>query len=153
MLVFVPFTKIQPGTQIALIGTEYTPVRIEGDFGYSSYFKDRWNEAETFINIEHDVIVYPGAISALLSCPEHWCAYDYSSTSNWAAEGSMGILHSVHLGCMKISKEFIEKTKGIWDKPVDWHLCDVHLFDEATKAGIKPHQHFPGVVNANPVRI
>ena len=116
-----------------------------GDYGYSEYFRQRWAEGETFINLEHDVVVYPGALKALWDCPEPWCVCDYHLPCHWDRDLEKEI-NGVPLGCMKISKEMIAKTKGHWDEKVMWDRCDLHL----TKAGFKVHQHRPGVVNANP---
>ncbi len=149
MRIVVPYTKITPITHIALRGIPHNIVKVSGKYGYSRMFRELWKKQEDFINIEHDCIVWPGATQKLIDCSEIWCAYDYSSVSNWSLEQSQGILHSIPLGCMKITKEFISKTVNTWDNNIDWHRCDVHLFDCAVKAGIKVHQHYPGIVNGN----
>lgn len=143
--IFIPYTKIQPATLISLIGYKYTPVKVEGDFGYSNYFKDRWNEGETFINLEHDIVPYPGAISAIWDCPLEWCVYDYHLPNHWNRNLEDEV-NGIPLGCMKISAEMIKKTARMWDKPIIWNKCDQHL----TRCGLQVHQHYPSVVNANP---
>lgn len=153
MELFLPYTKIQPATLICLRSYDYEPVKMVGRYGYSKYFKQRWEEKEDFINVEHDSVLWPGAIESLQKCGEPWCAFDYSSITNWKWENEVGILHSAQMGCMKITKELIDKTPGIWDKGINWRYCDIHLFNEAKKVGIVPHQHFPGIVNANPVML
>lgn len=145
MRVFIPYTKLQEATLISLIGEEYTPVKVEGTYGYSNYFKSRWTEGETFINLEHDVVVYPGALQALWDCPRAWCAYNYHlpihQLENLEDENT-----NVPTGCVKISKEMIDKLPNYWDTPIEWSKCDQHL----SKCGLQVHQHFPSVVNANP---
>lgn len=143
--IFIPYTEIQPATKIALIGYNYTPIEVKGDFGYSNYFKDRWEEGQTFINLEHDVVVYPGALKALWDCPEEWCVYDYHLPNHWSRNLEIEV-NGIPLGCMKISDKMIEKTKALWDTAVIWNKCDQHL----TKCHLKIHQHHPGIVNANP---
>ena len=143
--IFIPYTDIQPATLIALIGYNYTPIKVEGDFGYSNYFKQRWEEKEKFISIEHDIVIWPGALEAIWDCPGELCTYDLQLPNHRTRNLEIDTT-CVPPGCIKFSKEFIEKTPGFWDKPVKWDMCDQHLI----KCGIKVHQHFPGVVNANP---
>jgi hypothetical protein len=143
--IFIPYTEIQPATLISLIGYTYTPVKVEGEYGYSYYFRDRWRSGKTFINLEHDIVVYPGALKALWDCPREWCVYDYHLPVHW----ERNLEHEtrgIPLGCMKISAEMISKTKDLWDVPVPWSYCDFRL----TGCGLNVHQHHPGVVNANP---
>lgn len=144
-LIFIPYTKVQDATLISLIGLEYTPVKIEGDFGYSNYFKDRWDAGESFINLEHDIVVYPGALQALWDCPQPWCAYNYHLPVH-QLENLEDEATNVPTGCVKVSAEMIKQLPGFWDTPILWDRCDQHL----SKCGLKVHQHFPGVVNANP---
>jgi len=148
MRIFVPYTKIQPATKICLKPYDYTPIKLKGNYDYSQYFKDRWLERESFINVEHDSVLWPGAIESLENCISPWCAFDYRSDTNWDSEYDNGLMHSYQLGCMKITPYLIDHTPGIWDEPIDWHHIDTHLF---TQANMKCHQHFPGIVNANPM--
>ena len=148
MKIYLPHTKILDATLISLRGYDYNKILIKGKFGYSKYFKQRWLERESFINIEHDSVLWPGAIESLENCISPWCAFDYSSETNWERDRDAGIMHSYQLGGMKITQYLIDHTKGIWDKPIDWHNCDTHLFSSTE---IRCHQHFPGIVNANPV--
>jgi len=144
----VPYTEIQPATRISLRGYEYESVKLKGKYDYSKYFKQRWEEGDSFINVEHDSVLWPGAIESLENCISPWCAFDYSSTTNWAQGREQGIMHSYQMGCMKITPYLIDHTEGIWDKPVDWYHCDTHLFGSTD---LKCHQHYPGIVNANPM--
>lgn len=147
MKIYVAYSKLQPATLISLRSYEYEPIKVTGKYGYSKYFRKRWAERESFINIEHDSVLWPGAIEGLENCIGIWCAYDYSSTTNWDWERDNGLMHSYQLGAMKITPYLIDHTPGIWDKPVDWSACDTHLF---ASTELKCHQHFPGIVNANP---
>jgi hypothetical protein len=150
-VIFIPFTKIQIATRISMRYYNYTPYKLEGPFGYCSYFAERWDEGETFINVEHDTVPWPGAIEALLECSEDWCGYGTRPYELWHFDSpNLAPLNSVDLACVKFSDRSILKTQNCWDDPVDWTLCDVHLFKTARAAGMTPHQHFPGVTNANP---
>lgn len=149
MKIVIPYTEILDVTRISLRGHKYDMVEMEGEYGYSQFFKKCWEKGEDFINVEHDSVVWPGAVQQLIDCPHPWCAYDFSSKSNWEVENSQGILHSIPLACMKFTKEFMEKIPHAWDEEVNWRECDVHLFKKASEAGLKIHQHYPGIVNGN----
>ncbi len=141
--IFLPFTDVQPATLISLIGYDYLPVKLEGDFGYSQFFRDRWNEGKTFINVEHDSVIYPGAIEALLNCPEELCAFDFHLPIHRQRQLIPG--QAFPLGLIKISDSLIAKNPNFWNDPIKWDVCDQHL---ATLNIV--HQHTPGIVNANP---
>lgn len=150
MKIFVPYTELQIATEIALIGYEYATVGMIASDDYFKYFKQRWQEGESFINIEHDCVPWPGAIEAIMECPKLWCAYDYSLPCHRNRD-----IHDpttfVPLGLTKISASMIEKLKDCWNEVVNWDVIDKHLTMEASNQGIRVHQHFPSIVNANPV--
>lgn len=148
LTIFVPHVEIQPATKIALIGYPYTPAETLGEFGYFEYFKQRWAEEKTFISIEQDIVVYPGALKAIWDCPEELCVYDFHLPCHWdrnLEEEKVGL----PIGCIKISEEVIKKTKDHWNvEPVLPYEVDLH-FTKIVGKGVKVHQHHPGVVNAN----
>src|ERR1043165_9923495 len=124
MYLAIPYTKVLDATRVSLRGYQYSTVRVKGKYGYSKFLKSCWDKGESFINIEHDSVLWPGAIESLKSCPQICCAFDYSSTTDWTQPN----INSIPLGCMKITAEFMEKLPNIWNKPVDWRECDVYLF-------------------------
>ena len=143
--IFLCYKDIQPATVISLIGYNYQPIQTITDFSYSDFFRERWKEGKTFINIEQDIVVYPGAIEAIWNCPREFCAYDFH-LPNHRLRNLENDTRSCPIGLVKISKEYIEKTPDLWDEDVMWNICDHHII----KPGIKIHQHFPSIVNANP---
>lgn len=147
--IFIPHIKLFPATLISLIGYNYTAVYAPGDYEVGDYFKERWREGKTFINIEQDIVPWPGAIKAIWDCPQEWCVYDMHLPCHWGRNLENEV-NGIPLGCMKISAEVIKKTPGIWDEPVKWTVMDIHLTKQFLKRGLKVHQHHPGVVNANP---
>jgi hypothetical protein len=148
MKIFVPYTELQPATYIALIGYDYELIKLKGLYGYAKYFRDRWNDGQGFINIEHDCVPWPGAIEAIRDCPEPWCSYDYSLPCH----RNRDMHHEttfVPLGCAKINADMITRTKTAWDKLKKWDILDGYITRLAQTAGFNVHQHFPGIVNAN----
>ena len=112
--IYLPYTIIQPATLIALIGYNYYPIKTDDKYTYSEYFKDRWQVGETFINVEQDIIVWPGAIESLWNCPKEFCAHDFH-LPNHRKRNLETDTRSCPIGLVKITKEFIEKTPGLWD--------------------------------------
>ena len=85
MTVYVPYTELKESTQVYLShckiweDSEIFFVDVSnGPWAYIDYFQDRWDECSGFVNLEHDVVPWPGAVSALLCCSEPWCFYGYS---------------------------------------------------------------------------
>jgi hypothetical protein len=142
--IYLPYTKVFPATLISLIGYNYTPVFTDPNDDYSlhKFFVNRWAEKETFIIVEHDVVVWPGAIEAIWNCESDLCLYD----RHLPIHRKRVLTTEAPLACMKISKKFIEDHPNLWDKPIVWNETDI----EIVKTGVNLHQHFPSVVNANP---
>lgn len=146
--IFVPYSKLVDATLIALIGYDYETVETKGLYGYAKFFRERWQEGQSFINIEHDSVVWPGAIEALQECPEPWCAYD-SSLPCLRDRDMHHETTSPPLACTKISAEMIKRTENLWDKLEKWETCDIYIGNAAKNAGLMVHQHWPSIVNAN----
>jgi hypothetical protein len=151
MDIYVPFTKLQTATRIALIGYSYKPIKLIGEHAYSYYFRKRWTEGRAFINIEHDIVPCPGAIEAIEQCDHDWCLYNYSLPVHRLQNLEEIKSGAMPLGLVKISANLIAKTPKMWNEPIGWSLCDKQLTDFARMAGFSVHQHQPSVVNANPV--
>ncbi len=150
MKIFLPYSKLQTATLIALIGYDFAPVELKGEYAYGEYFKARWAEGQSFINLEHDCVPWPGAIEAIEDCERDWCLYNYSLPIH--REQNLEIVEGgMPLGLVKFSAELIIRTKGAWDEPIDWSNCDNRLTKACKEAGFTPHQHYPSIVNANPV--
>lgn len=147
MRILVPFTEVQVATRIALRAYEVEYWDVED---YATYWQVRWDEGTDFINVEHDVVPYPGAIESLESCPEPWCAYGYHLNDLFADH--VRTLFP-YLGCVKITHELIALTKDCWSswEDPDWLVCDKRLAEVARSHGLDVHQHFPPVTNANPL--
>lgn len=147
MRIFVPFTEIQTATRVALIGYDYTAVQLNDDYSYGDYFRQRWRSGESFINVEHDCVPWPGALEKLWNCTQPWCAFNYGLPIH--REHPLFGGSAVPLGCTKISDRLIAVTPTLWDEPVEWSYCDQQL----PKTQFTVHQHFPGIVNANPASL
>lgn len=77
-MVVVPYVRIAPGVRDALRGTgwDWTEVFVGGsDDGYWKFLAGMWANGQTFVNVEHDVIVRPDTLDELDQCPEQWCSF------------------------------------------------------------------------------
>ena len=145
--VFVPHTKINEATrnflaQSQVLGRSIQLVDVGSDsLDYINYMRDRWREGHSFINIEHDVVPWPGALESLEDCSQEWCSFAYDT----AAKDFL----LAPLGLAKLSFGLIQALPGVWEGDLPWHELDAHLYRYATDRGHTAHQHRPSVLNAN----
>src|SRR5688572_21038894 len=118
MNVVVPYRNLHPVTRDVLESYQL-PVRyveLNDDDGYRQLLKRIWQEGETVVLVEHDVVPWPGAIEELFACPCLWGSYSYR------INGGIGIHHG--LGCTKISGALMRMLPGLWDQRWHWSLVD-----------------------------
>jgi len=166
--VFVPFTKIHPAVRYHLdsfpsfngLTAGWTSVRMTAEDSYPDFLVRRWEEGLPFLNLEHDVLPWPGALVEIWNCVEEWCTFAYGFNEKFG-NGS-------YMGCVKFSRNLILRTPGLWTPEVwevtkqysaapfwagppdgvpsrTWQHCDGHLVNYALQHGLKFHQHFPSV--------
>lgn len=154
MKVVVPFALSSPwalgAVKLALRqdGIEAEYVHMTDDLSYHRLLSRLWSAGEAFTVVEHDVVVYPSAIQGLENCPEQWCTYPYYCSVGWIKDG---------LGCTKFSAELLKTYPDFLKEP--YPDCCAHtayfcgldrlIAHRAEQLGIKPHMHYPGVVNLN----
>lgn len=151
-------------TRLQRLPTMYGPlakinfIDVCDSWGYLDYLQERWGKREAFINVEHDVVPWPGAIEQLWACPHDWCAHYYFLTPdegrNYNGPPPMGLV--------KFTANFMQQIPRVWarhrkmrsewvkqygDDPGKWAYLDLWLHEYATRDGLKPHIHWPAVVN------
>ena len=158
------FDKISDATEIAIASERVhhrtnTPIhrpdplkfeveRIEcvlhHDYGDS--LNRLWKQGEGFINLEHDVAPWPGALTFLWDCESNCCMYPI------LVHGSMNI---TNFACIKFSSMLINMTQGLWDRyprneVFDWRSLDGY-FHQAMKEryDLPVHVHKPAVLHCN----
>lgn len=107
-----------------------------------------WREKEGFLVVEHDIVVWPGAIQQLIDCPEPWCAMPYYSAVGWIEDG---------LGCTKFGPSLLQQYPAALKEPFPTccshskHYCglDRLIAHRLEKLGVLVHVHGPAVVNLN----
>jgi hypothetical protein len=82
----VPFTDelVRPATVAAVAGSGH-PHRFvamdPGDVGaYGRLFRRLWEEGETFVIVEHDVVPTGDQLKEILTCGHSWCSYAYDQS-------------------------------------------------------------------------
>jgi hypothetical protein len=131
---------------------------MNDDESYPRFLKERWAKKQTFINIEHDVVFWDGALESLWNCEHPWCAFAYREDEIYALDN-----HTPVFGCCKFSSEFMKATEGVWEAMLAyapnsmglalkanplWKMVDTWLRLWAREhGGMMVHQHFPHVEN------
>lgn len=170
--IFVPYTRVKPATLETLwkyarlehVPTSQGPlakinfIDVCQQSGYLDYLQERWDTRRRFINVEHDVVAWPGAIEELWACEHEWCAHYYTLRESEA----QGRNDAPPMGLAKFSPLFMQLTRDVWtthrikraewvkqygNDPGLWAYLDLWLHDYATREGLKPHIHWPAVVN------
>lgn len=129
-------------------GQEPKFVLMSEDESYYNLLVSLWAEGESFTVVEHDIVVWPGAIDQLEACTEPWCVYPYYCSVGWIVDG---------LGCTKFSKGLLGRYPDFLKEPFP-ECCrhtrsycglDRIIAHRAHDLGISPHVHMPGVTNLN----
>lgn len=114
-------------------------VLLRGKYSYGKLLKRLWEEGETVVIVEQDILPWWGAVEELHNCIGFWC------TCSYPYGGAPGLYHM--LGCTKLSDELMARLPGLWDEPIEWGLCDGHLLHRAREIELDPHPHRPPVVH------
>ena len=139
MKVVVPYTNLHPVTKMVTEWYKPEYVHLEDDDAYRRLLKQLWEERESVVIVEHDVVPWPYAIEELFRCSCWWGAYSYQ------LHGGVGIHHG--FGCTKFGLKLMEAVPFIWDEPGHWNSLDQRLYFCARKLGIEPHPHRPPVIH------
>lgn len=130
---------------------EWEAVEMVVDTDYPDFLAARWRERLPWINVEQDVVPWPGAIEDLIECPESWCGMTYG------VDQIVGTpIASPMLGLARFRPEFMSSLPDVWESPWPtwgpryWKACDSRLvvFADAHDPPLKFHQHWPAVVHA-----
>jgi hypothetical protein len=160
--IYVPYTRLSEATRCFLASPHTAPVPVVmmdcscDDWAYNDYLIEVWAKGKDFINFEHDIVPWPGAIQELLACPYPWCFFGYQDqVKDLAASGA------AMFGLVRFRAPILTALPQVWTDrkamgegpegwPVPWRGMDTHFFTYATQRGYRPHQHYPSVMNANP---
>lgn len=153
---YVP-DKLHEATVLALLQDGRQPELHDvsmSDHAYFDLLRSVWESGETFVVIEQDVVVYPGAIAAMLECPSPWCATDYFTCGHL----------QYGFGCTKFEGSFTSAHPEVFERMatgVDFRSAHhsrhfLHLDAQtalvlSSVAGVAwPCRHRPAVTHLNP---
>lgn len=121
MNVFVPFTKLRAETFSAVPCATFVPL-LDKNMGYGQYFRDRWREGKTFINLEHDVVPTQKMLDELWECEKLFCFAGYVYPGQTKFDTS-------YLGCVKITERLINENPRLFDDPPNWYGCEGRILE------------------------
>lgn len=160
----VPYPEhggISEGTRCALASERYhkrtnmppyrpDPIEFElstipcvGPHGYGDALAELWRKAKSFINLEHDVAPWPGALTEMWECREPWCAMPLIVHQ---------CVNDTNLGCVKFGAQFMAANPTLWDSYprndiYDWRSLDSWLYSKV--APQFHHRHRPAALHVN----
>lgn len=124
---------------------EATPIELVSEAGYFELLSRMWRRGESFINIEHDIVVWPETLTQLAECPFDWCVSTYAS-ADWGSQAPK-------LGCAKFSAKLLAEHPDIMQQvgtiendgvPArHWAHLDYRLSKVLWLNGVREHQHAP----------
>lgn len=109
------------------------------DTDYGMCFANLWAGGEPFVICEWDIIPWPGALTALLDCPEPWCTHRYPVGANLTTSFGIGKYRPTG------------PADPSWAE-TPWHLLDGFVVPVLNRLFGRPHVHEPPVAHcrANP---
>ena len=149
MKIIVPFTYVIREQVRALMIDHVEPlyVYMEEESSYWRLLKRLWEERETFVLVEHDIIPWPGAIAALWACDSPWCTYEYPLENYSILAG---------FGCTLVRDVLMEAVPNVWDEAPETHWWGLDSWLSHKSLSLlgrdKPHLHAPPVTHLNPWR-
>lgn len=79
-MIYVPYTNLYEETKDALVtaGLPWTGVDVSGsESNYWDLMHQLWASGETFVIVEHDIVVGGASVQLMLECSHLWCACSY----------------------------------------------------------------------------
>jgi hypothetical protein len=92
----------------------------DDDFAYGYLLERCWHDGESFLVVEHDIVIGPNTVAEFESCPEEWCSAGYTYFDK-APNGTPG----GGLGCTKFSSELLRRWPGLMSDANGLH-CPGH---------------------------
>lgn len=126
----------------------YEFVHVVDEFTYGQTLSRYWAEGETFINIEHDVVPWFGAVKALYQCPYGFCTYQYPIGHSGKLQTALGIIKFSE----NVMDDFPTANYG-WDK-TSWNHLDAQVYGALQlDRGLKPDIHEPACAHLKPFEV
>jgi len=112
--IYVPYTDLRDETATALRQTGKLVIYVDVSGSSEAYFDllhDLWGKGESFIIVEHDVVVHPTALQELEECKYSWCAFPTPYFNG----------QHVGLGCVKFGSLLLKRFPKAMDQVATMH--------------------------------
>lgn len=138
----VPFTSLRAETVVALAGEKIRYAPMLTDTSYWELLRDLWGAGQSFILVEHDIVVNETTLDELKVCDHDWCAMPFPYR---------GEERAYSLACTKFSKGIIARHPDLIEivgqmsdeahDPMHWCRLDMWLFMVLSELGEVRHEH------------
>lgn len=143
MRVIYPFTdKRTVASSEALFDFCPTAERFDvsgSDTAYAELLAALWADQETFLVVEHDIVIHEGLVAEYEACDEEWCSSPYTYFDIPVMVGGGG------LGCTKFSRSLMRRwptavTQAMeipyaGHPPYHWCGCDYRIWTLLRRGG------------------
>ena len=149
--VVLPFTDLHPHTartaNLYLPGHRKVWLNPAAPTEYARLLRELWAARETFVVVEHDVVVHHTVLPDFDECPQPWCGFVYDMPG--------GVVDAA-LGCTRFREELLTGEPDVMavvsakadDLPAGhWAHLDAHLRTVLESRGYTLHRHTPSVVH------
>jgi hypothetical protein len=133
--VVVPWTYLDPETEAALPPGAKLVWTGGSRYAYHDLLDWLWEEADTVLLVEHDIVPPPGALEEMAACPHEWCAVPYRC----------GDLLMTALGCTKIDGALMARCPDVISRIQhrEWWNLDTQIVATLRRQGAAEHIHQP----------
>jgi len=113
----IALMRYAPGAETFYLG--------ESDFAYGELLEGLWAKGETFLVIEHDIVIGPKTVQEFAECEEEWCSAPYTYFDQPVTTSGGG------LGCTKFDKTLMARWPTMMRSAMElvyqghppWHWC------------------------------
>ncbi len=113
---------------------------LEVTYGYAKFFRERWAQKESFINVEQDIVTTPEFLKSMEECSSDICFAGHLYPNGSIEPGR-------HLSCVKITDRFIKRHINLFEDTADILMNRVALnVLISNAAGRHPHICYHGLV-------
>jgi hypothetical protein len=141
--IILPYTEICPETLASLEGpVEQVDVSADNE-AYYRLLADLWHSGDDFVIVEHDMVVPPGALGRLQTCPQEWCGVPYWLYGGW------GVWHGVTRYRGSLTQRHPLLPESIQNR--DWKALDSAVINHLRLLGYpEAHWHWPPAGHLKP---
>lgn len=118
------------------------------DNDYFEGVRFMWNQGETFVIVEQDILPYPTALKDIYECPHRFCV---TWTPHWQAINGDGPWTYAH-GLVKYGENLIGEIPSYFDEYAESHHWSQFDWNLVKTYSQEIHYHWPPVIHLSPIR-